>query len=144
MTVPVATRSSTWAYFEISILSLSDDVTTVVVKILCSNIEWNVDTNPYKENLALPCAVQHKVTSSATYFLSVSRFYTRTHTHMQTHASTHSSFSLHLGLQSHQHLQSVGLFKRNKADIYCGLSLSVKAQICGAHKPHLSFLPVKI
>lgn len=39
---------------------------------------------------------------------------------------------------------SLWLFKRHKADIYCRLSLSVKAQICGGHKKHLRFRPVKI
>lgn len=78
----------------------------------------------------------------AAYSLSLSILPLRTRTH--THVYTPLIFLAPLRLQSHLHLQSVGVFKRNKADIYCGLSLSVKAQICGAHKPHLPFLPVKI
>lgn len=81
------------------------------------------------------CALPLRCAAQATCSLSLSF----SHTCIDTH-----TLLAPLGPRSHQHLQSVGLFRRNKADIYCRLSLSVKAQICGAHKPHLPFLPVKI
>lgn len=77
--------------------------------------------------------VQHKV-----YYLASYLFFLLSHTHRYT---TH--FHCTSWPSKPSALTVCGLFRRNKADIYCGLSLTVEAQICGAHKPHLSFLPVK-